>query len=70
LKKMQPPEKPPQSAGDEMQIGSPVSGMVIGRLNLPLVHQGDAIVHIAHLEGLTRIEPIIQEFAEDFLTPT
>jgi uncharacterized protein len=53
-----------------MQIGSPVSGMVIGRLNLPLVHQGDAIIHIAHLEGLTRIEPIIQEFAEDFLTPT
>jgi uncharacterized protein len=55
--------------GHEMQIVSPVSGMVIGRLNLPLVHQGDAIIHIAHLEGLTRIEPIIQGFTEDFLTP-
>jgi predicted deacylase len=51
--------------GDEMDIRSPVSGMVIGRLNLPLVHQGDAIIHIAHLDRLTGIEPIIEEFREE-----
>ena len=50
---------------EEMDIRSPVSGMVIGRLNLPLVHQGDAIIHIAHLDRLTGIEPIIEEFREE-----
>ncbi len=51
----------------EMEIRSPVSGMVIGRLNLPLVHQGDAVIHIAHLERLKGIEPIIEEFREEII---
>ncbi len=49
----------------EMVIRSPVSGMVIGRLNLPLVHKGDAIIHIAHLDSLKKIEPTIEEFREE-----
>jgi len=48
--------------GQELEIRSPVSGMVIGRLNLPLVHRGDAVIHIAHLDRLKGIEPIIEEF--------
>jgi len=28
--------------------------MVIGRLDLPLVHRGDAIIHIAHLDRLKK----------------
>ena len=48
--------------GDSVDIRSPVSGMVIGRLNLPLVYRGDAVVHIAHLERLKGIEPVIEEF--------
>jgi predicted deacylase len=51
--------------GQELDVRSPVSGMVVGRLNLPLVHQGDAVVHIAHLERLKGIEPIIEEFQEE-----
>lgn len=51
--------------GAEMDMRSPVSGMVIGRLNLPLVHQGDAVIHIAHLDRLKGIEPVIEEFRED-----
>jgi predicted deacylase len=51
----------------EMVIRSPVSGMVIGRLNLPLVHQGDAVIHIAHLERLKGIEPKIEEFREEII---
>ena len=51
----------------EMEIRSPVSGMVIGRLNLPLVHQGDAVIHIAHLDRLKGIEPIIEEFREEII---
>ncbi len=49
----------------EEDIRSPVSGMVIGRLNLPLVHQGDAVIHIAHLDRLKGIEPIVEEFREE-----
>ena len=51
----------------EMEIRSPVSGMVIGRLNLPLVQRGDAIIHIAHLDRLKGIEPIIEEFREEII---
>ena len=48
-------------------IESPVSGMVIGRLNLPLVHQGDAVIHIARIDHLAGIEPIIADFREDVI---
>jgi predicted deacylase len=49
----------------ESAMQSPVSGMVIGRLNLPLVHEGDAVIHIAHLDRLKGIKPVIEEFRED-----
>jgi hypothetical protein len=53
--------------GHEVVIESPVSGMVIGRLNLPLVHQGDAVIHIARIDRLAGIEPIIADFKEDII---
>ena len=46
-------------------IESPVSGMVIGKLNLPLVHQGDAIIHIAQIDRLSGIDPVIADFKEE-----
>ena len=46
-------------------IESPLSGMVIGKLNLPLVHQGDAVIHIAHIDKLSGIEPVIAGFKEE-----
>ena len=49
----------------DIDIHSPVSGMVIGRLNLPLVHRGDAIIHVAHLDRLKGIAPLIEEFREE-----
>jgi hypothetical protein len=51
----------------EAVIESPVSGMVIGRLNLPLVHQGDAVIHIAHIDHIAGIEPIVEDFREDVI---
>jgi hypothetical protein len=51
--------------GTEDDIRSPLSGMVIGRLNLPLVHEGDAVIHIAHLDRLKGIEPVVEEFREE-----
>jgi predicted deacylase len=35
---------------NEEHLRSPVSGIVIGRIKLPLVHQGDALFHIANLD--------------------
>jgi hypothetical protein len=46
-------------------IYSPISGMVIGRLDLPLVHRGDAIIHIAHLERPKKIDTKIEKFREE-----
>ena len=51
--------------GKEIEVASAVSGMVIGRLNLPLVHQGDAIIHIASVEKLKLITPVISDFKEE-----
>jgi predicted deacylase len=48
-----------------MAIDAPVSGMVIGKLNLPLVHQGDAVIHIAHIDKLSGIDPVIADFKEE-----
>ncbi|MGD2096790.1 MAG: succinylglutamate desuccinylase/aspartoacylase family protein [Desulfobacterales bacterium] len=51
----------------EEPIKSPASGMVIGRLNLPLVHQGDAVINIAKIDRLAGIEPVIANFEEDVI---
>jgi predicted deacylase len=36
---------------NEIDICSPTDGIVIGRTNLPLVHEGDALFHIVRVEG-------------------
>jgi len=51
--------------GPETEIQSPISGMVIGRLNLPLVHQGDAVIHVAQFEQPAPIDPVLKEFNEE-----
>ena len=37
--------------GNEVEVLSPAQGIVIGGTNLPLVHEGDALFHIVHVEG-------------------
>ena len=54
----------PFSIHETAAIESPISGMVIGKLNLPLVHQGDAVIHIAHIDRLAGIDPVIADFKE------
>jgi len=51
--------------GNEEVVIAPVSGIVIGRLNMPLVHEGDAIFHIACLDDNTSVESTLQEFQEE-----
>lgn len=49
----------------EIQITAPFSGIIIGRTNLPLVNEGDAIYHIARFEDIHEIEAKVDEFQEE-----
>jgi hypothetical protein len=51
---------------NEVNIPSPESGVVIGRLNLPLVHRGDALFHIACVSKLTQVAETLEAFQEEF----
>ena len=53
-------------AEEEMEVISPVSGMVIGRTTLPLVHEGEAIFHIALFDELGEAETVYENFNSDF----
>jgi predicted deacylase len=44
---------------NEERLRSPVSGIVIGRLNLPLVHEGDALFNIAVIDNADALPAIL-----------
>ena len=52
-------------ADEEMEVTSPVSGMVVGRTTLPLVHEGEAIFHIALFNELEEAETVYENFHSD-----
>ena len=49
----------------EIEITSPYSGIVIGRSNLPLVNEGDALYHIARFGDVEEVEAKVDEFQEE-----
>jgi predicted deacylase len=51
---------------NEQRVCSSVSGVVIGRFNLPLVHEGDALFHIACFDRPSRIEDTLESFEDTF----
>ncbi len=48
--------------GDDVVVRAPETGMIIGQLNLPLVYQGDAILHIAMFTAQAPIQPTLEGF--------
>ena len=46
----------------DIEIKAPVSGMVIGRTTLPLVHEGEAIFHMAIFDELGEAESVYETF--------
>lgn len=42
---------------------SPVSGLIIGRSNLPLAHEGDALFHVAGFDSVKQAENVVEDFA-------
>ena len=51
----------------EFQITATFSGIVIGRTNLPLVNEGDALFHIARFEHVKEAASKVDEFHEEHL---
>jgi predicted deacylase len=49
----------------ETAVISPVAGIVIGRMNLPLVHKGDAPFHVAGFEGSVAVSESLDDFKEE-----
>ena len=43
---------------------APSGGIIIGRSNLPLAHEGDALFHIARFDSVRQAEGVVEEFAE------
>jgi len=49
--------------GDSSEImKAPFDGIVIGRSNLPLAHEGDALFNIAEFKSVSRAEDLVGEF--------
>lgn len=49
----------------EESVIAPVTGMVIGRTNIPLVNAGEALFHIARLQGKADAVVKIEEFQQE-----
>ncbi|MDT8385515.1 MAG: succinylglutamate desuccinylase/aspartoacylase family protein [Gammaproteobacteria bacterium] len=49
----------------EEKITTPFGGIIIGRTNLPLVNEGDALYHIARFEDVHEVEARVDEFQEE-----
>ncbi|HKL25895.1 MAG TPA: succinylglutamate desuccinylase/aspartoacylase family protein [Desulfuromonadales bacterium] len=49
----------------EEVVRAPFAGLVIGRLQLPLVYQGDALFHLAIFDEGQEVEPILQGLVSD-----
>lgn len=47
---------------EELVEAAPNSGLVIGRSNLPLAHEGDALIHIARFDSVTLATDTVEEF--------
>ena len=48
----------------EQEIISPISGIIIGKSNLPLVHEGEALFHIARFDENDTVADSLEEFQE------
>lgn len=51
----------------EHNVVCPETGIVVGHSNLPVVNEGDALLHIARFSDSTRAETAISEFVEEHL---
>ncbi len=51
----------------EIEVSAPFSGIVVGRNNLPLVNEGEALFHIARFEGIVEAAEKVETFQTGIL---
>ncbi|MDH3983872.1 MAG: succinylglutamate desuccinylase/aspartoacylase family protein, partial [Gammaproteobacteria bacterium] len=50
--------------GDEQEeVIAPFDGIVIGRSNLPLAHEGDALFHLSSFKDVPKAGDVVETFA-------
>jgi len=49
----------------EEVVAATFSGIVIGRSNLPLAHEGDALIHMARFDSIALAEDTVEEFQSE-----
>jgi hypothetical protein len=52
---------------NENDVMSPFTGIVIGRANLPVISEGDALYHLARFEDSAEVADAIEIFHEEHL---
>ena len=50
----------------DVEIRSPYNGIIVGRTNLPLVHEGEALFHLARFRKLDDAAASVEGFTENF----
>jgi predicted deacylase len=53
----------------EVTVIAPYSGIVIGRTNLPLAHEGDALMHVARFDSVGLATETVAEFQAELQPP-
>ena len=48
----------------ELEVRSPVNGIVIGRNNIPVVNEGEALFHVAKFDTVKDAEKTVEQFQE------
>ena len=51
----------------ESDVEAPFTGIIIGRANLPVISEGDALYHVARFEDSTEVANNIQTFHEEHI---
>ena len=51
--------------GDDIHVLAPCSGIVIGITHLPLVNEGEALVHIARFDAIDDVTNVVEEFRQE-----
>jgi predicted deacylase len=53
----------------EVELRAPRPGVLIGRSQLPLVNEGDAVFHVASFDRPGRVAHEVESFQEELLPP-
>jgi predicted deacylase len=51
----------------DVSVTAPCAGIIVGKNNLPLAHEGDALVHIARFDSVALAQDTVEEFHTEII---